>query len=199
MSLNQSLNMSAETSLSKLNFFLVSIQKCSKINHVVFCKYSSSLITIGHICLSFFFPLMLFQMRKLENRFRNQYNLSFLWICSIILIFSIDFLEYFITNDRNLYSMVIISTTFINIILGFIFAYQFTKVYLKDGFVLKQLLIAAFSVSLFVLIFFSRLFTKKNLLKITQYDQKTYTKVNTHLFLYYFVYVLFGFAQVKKI
>lgn len=197
MSLNESLNLSIETGLSKLNFFLVSTQTCQKLNPIAYCKYSSSLITIGHICLSFFFPVMLYQMRKLKKHFRNKYNLSFLWICSMILIFSIDLLEFLITKDRNLYSMIIISTTLFNIILGFIFAYQFIQIYLKDGIVYNQLLIAGFSFSLFVIIFFARLFTKNSLLKITQYDQKTYTKVNTHLFLYYFVYALFGFAQVK--
>lgn len=197
MSLNQSLNLSIGSRISKINFFLVSTRECIENSPSVYCNYSASLITFGHICLLFYFPLMFFRMNKLDNRFRNQYNVSLLWLCSLILIFSIDLLEFSITHNPNIYSMVIISTTILNIILGFIFTFKYLKTYSKDGVFFKQILTIAFTICVFIIIFIARVISKKSLLKIQQYDQETYTKVNTHLFLYYFVYVLFGFSQVN--
>ncbi|RNA40961.1 hypothetical protein BpHYR1_044484 [Brachionus plicatilis] len=181
MTSNKSSNSSFGLQTPKLNFFLVSIQKCSESNPTVYCKYSASLITFGHLCLLFYFPLMFYRMSKLGNRFRNHYNLSFLWLCSLILMFSIDILEFLVTHDQNLYSMVIISATILNITLGFIFSFKYIRTYSKNGAIYKQILTIAFSVSLFVIIIVARVITRKSLLKINKYDQETYTKVHQNI------------------
>ncbi|CAF0876436.1 unnamed protein product [Brachionus calyciflorus] len=137
-------------------------------------------------------------MSKLKKRFRNQYNLSLLWICSFMLIISIDLLEFIIVRDEKVYSLILILILVINLLSGFALIAKYMKTYSKDGSIYKQSLTCGFAIALFIIIIFGRMFTENRLSKLENYDTKAYRQINTHLFLYYFVFILFSCTQEKE-
>lgn len=184
----------------KFNIFLVSIEECKKNNPSFYCKYSAFLILCGYLCLLSVFPLMLNRMNKLGKRFRNQYNISFLWLCSIALMFSIDLLEFILNGDPNLYSMAIIATIIVCILFCFITIASYMRNYSIEGSAYRNGLTIFFSISIFIIVFLGRLWSKSRLQKFPNIDQQSpnsYHMLNTHFFLFYFVYVLFASVQVK--
>jgi hypothetical protein len=91
-----------------INIFLVSVAKCIPNDSEFYCYYVAFIILLGYALNNFIFPLTLYRMHQLKSKFRNQYNVSFLWMCALLLSSAIDILEYVVAGDGQVYSIVIV-------------------------------------------------------------------------------------------
>ena len=191
--INQTLNMNS------IKTFFPSIQGCIKDNNAFYCKYSSFLVVCGFICHLCVFPSIIFRMSQLSKIFRNQYNLSFLWLCSIILIPLIDLLELMIQGNNQIYSILIGLLICVYIVMGLFAMLKYMRYYSISGASYQNGMTIIFCICIYSLIMFARIWTKKALSKypdLNHYSPMAFYLSNTYFFLYYFVYGLFGTVQV---
>jgi hypothetical protein len=187
------------------NFLLVSIDACSKEKPKFFCHFASFLILIGYLLHLSVFPTIFFKMKKLSSEFAKSYNLSFLWLCTILLINIIDLLEFIIIGDKRVFSILIVFIICFNVLFCLLTIIEYMRNYATEGTFYRNCLATIFSVCLFLIILFARLWSNKNLINFSRkYKISTSSSesslmfyvINTHFFLYYFVYGLFGTVQI---
>lgn len=186
---------------SSVNFVFVSIDYCLTKNSSTYCNYSAFIILLGYITNAFIFPFILHRMHKLNTKFRNQYNVSLLWLCSIFLVFSIDIIEFLLINDGNLYSVSICVLQIIYLITLGLTIISYFRNYTIDGRFVRNLMTIMFTIIVFVVTFIGRYLSMKNLKEYPDLDQISpisFHIINTHFFLYFFIYVVFAIVQVYQ-
>lgn len=94
--------------ISKVNIFLVSTDECTRKYSKLYCYYSSFLVLCGYLCNMSAIAFILHRITQLKTKFRNQYSLNLLWLCSILLIALIDIIEFIATGNGKVYSAGII-------------------------------------------------------------------------------------------
>lgn len=198
------MNSSNLTSISQtivqMNTFFPSIDGCLRNNNKHYCNYSSFLVVCGYICHLCVFPAIILRMSQLAKIFRNQYNISFLWLCSILLISCIDLLEFIIEGNNQIYSILIVTLICVYFVMGLTAMFKYMRNYSINGASYQNGLTMVFSICIFSLILFARIWTKNTLSKypnINKNSPTTFYLSNTYFFLYYFVYCLFGTVQVR--
>lgn len=149
----------------------------------------------------FVFPFLLHRMRVLTKKFRNQYNISLLWLASIALVFSIDLIEFFLIHDGNLYSAGIAFFQLITLFTCLLSMIQYFRHYSSDGSLVRNIMIVCFMVTTFLITFIGRILSKKSMSNYPNIDQVSpisFHIINTHFFLYYFIYMVFAIVQVYQ-
>ena len=71
---------------------------------------------------------------------------------------------------------------------------------MSDSSYYRALITVGFSAALFILILIARIWSQKNLSRFPDIDQVTpvgFHLINTHIFLYYFIYAMFASVQVS--
>lgn len=186
----------------KLNFFLISSLQCQIFNSRSYCVYSTFLILISHVLFCIAFALTVYRMNQLVERFRNQYNLSLIWLLSIVLIFSIDILEFIVVGDPYIYSKLTIglicasACLLITICLRHLELNRFS-----DPQFYRNIITIAFVGALFILIVISRMWSNRNMNKLSNIDKqskKVYRALNLHQVLYYLVLLMFASVQIYE-
>ncbi len=197
------LTISNQTVISgRINTFFPSIDGCLQDNTQFFCNYSAFLVVCGYICHLCVFPAIILRMSALAKIFRNQYNISFLWLCSILLMACIDLLEFILVGNNQIYSMLIVTLICFYFIIGLVALIKYMQYYSINGTSYQNVLTIVFSICTFSLILFARIWTRNTLSKypkVNQYSPAIFYLSNTYFFLYYFVYSLFGTVQVNLI
>jgi len=184
----------------RMNTFFPSIDGCLKVNNHLYCSYSAFLVVCGYVFHLCVFPALILRMSQLAKIFRNQYNISFLWLCSILLIASIDLLEFVIEDNNQIYSILIVMLICVYFVMGLTAMLKYMRYYSINGASYQNGMTIIFSICIFSLILFARIWTKNTLSKypnINQSSPATFYLSNTYFFLYYFVYSLFGTVQVS--
>ena len=187
------------TYTSHLKMLFISTSHCERDYSSAYCGFAAFIISLGYLSGLFVFPFMLYRMRQLKKKFRNQYNISLLWLNSIMLVFLIDLIEYFLTHDGTIYSSFIILSLLVYIATCVMTIALYVRDYSVEGTLFGNVLIICFTNFLFALVFISRILSQKSLAKFPDIDQRSAVSfhiINTHFFMYYFVYVLFASVQV---
>jgi hypothetical protein len=182
-----------------LNFLFVSTEYCLTKNGPSYCNYAVFIILLAYITNLFVFPILLVRMRNLNKKFRNQYNISLLWLCSIFLMFSIDLIEFFLVADGHLYSVIICIILFIYLVSCGLTIFNYFRNYSIDGTFVRNVMTIFFTVCVFFIVFTGRYLSQKALTKYPDLDRISpisFHIINTHFFLYFFIYVLFAIVQV---
>ena len=184
-----------------MQFLFVSIETCAKTNRRAYCHYASFLILLGYVCHMFVFPLLVMRMRELKSRFRNQYNLSFLWLCCMLLMTAIDILEFTLSLDARLFSVAIFgfATFFFVACLTTMLVYM--RRYSSDGSFRQNSVAMVFTIFFFIAIVIVRLSASTSTsTKWSKSKSKTGSLAWYLVFFGYFlVYCGFATVQVKKI
>lgn len=185
---------------TNFNLLFPSTNTCHEHKTRFFCNFAAILIFFGYILQMSIFPLIILRMKTLKTRFRNQYSISILWLCSIALMTSIDLIEFILVGDQRVFSIFIVIFICVYFI-ACIFAIGFyMRNYANDGTHYQNALAILFSACVFLIILFARIWSHKTLLKYSVKSKETtpfaFYVLNTYFFLYYFVYVLFGTVQV---
>ncbi len=94
--------------ISKINFLLIATDECKRKFSKSYCNYSAFVVLIGYVLNTIVLPLILFKIMQLKTKFRNQYNLSLMWMCSILIMALIDLIEYIAIGNGKIYSTGII-------------------------------------------------------------------------------------------
>ena len=186
----------------RINTFFPSLGGCLKYNNYALCNYSSLMVVCGHIIQLCVFPALIFRMSNLTKRFRNQYNISFLWLCSILLISSIDLLEFIIVGNGQIYTSLTVILISIYFVLGLVTIMKYMRNYSINAVSYQNGITMIFSLCIFSLIFFARIWSSRTLSKFPNLSHDSPTAfylLNTYFFLYYFVYVMFATVQVIHI
>jgi hypothetical protein len=184
-----------------VNFLLVSVTgNCLPTESPFYCYYLALLILLGHALNSTIFPLTLYRMHQLGVKFRNQYNVSFMWMCALLLASSIDLLEYVIAGDGQVYSISIV----VFVLLYSVASISAIAVYFQNfavhGTRYKNGMTFLGTVGLFVVIVIARIWSQLSLEKavlVKSGNNKSSGLHNGHFVLYYFVYAMVGGAQVN--
>ena len=116
-SIAKAVGLSFSFDVSKINFLIIATDECKKKFTLSYCNYSAFVILIGYVLNTIVIPLILFKIIQLKTKFRNQYNLSLMWICSILIIALIDLIEYIATGNGKIYSTGIILTQCVFIVI----------------------------------------------------------------------------------
>ncbi len=185
---------------SSINFLFVSTDYCQTKNSNSYCNYSVFIILLGYMSIMFVFPFLLHRMRQLSKKFRNQYSISFLWLASICLIFSIDLIEFFLIHDGRLYSAGIAIFQLISVFTCLLTTVHYFRNYSSDGSLARNILIVLFTIITFIVAFIGRFLSKKSMSNYPYLDQLSpisFHIINTHFFFYFFIYVLFAIVQVS--
>lgn len=114
---NSSITNSARESISSVYFFLIATDKCTRNYSSSYCYYSSFVVLCGYLCNMSAIGFVLYRLLQLKTKFRNQYNLTLLWLCSILLVALIDIIEFISTGNGKIYSSAIILIQCILIVL----------------------------------------------------------------------------------
>jgi hypothetical protein len=185
---------------TNFNFFFPSTDTCYENKTKFFCNYASILIFGGYFLHMFIFPLIILRMKDLKTRFRNQYSISILWLCSITLMTSIDLIEFILVGDRRVFSIFIVLFVCVYFVACILAVVIYMRNYANDGTHYQNALAILFSTCVFLIILFARIWSHKTLLKYSVKSKETtpfaFYILNTYFFLYYFVYVLFASVQV---
>lgn len=186
----------------KLNWVFVFTDYCldGRNNGSAYCSYAVFIILLAYIANLFVWPFLLVRMRKLNKKFRNQYNISLLWLCSIFLMFSIDLIELFLIADGHLYSMLICAILLVYLVILGMTIFNYFRNYSIDGTFVRNVMTLFFTVCMFVIVFTGRYLSMKSLAKYPDLDQISpisFHIINTHFFLYFFIYVIFAIVQVN--
>ena len=94
--------------ISKINFLFIATDECTRNYSKSYCTFSALIVLCGYLCFMCIMPLVIYRLMQLKTKFRNQYNLSLLWMCSILLIGLIDLTEFIAIGNGKIYSIVII-------------------------------------------------------------------------------------------
>lgn len=106
--MNQSLQALAKH--AGLGVFFVHTDECVHVegNSSAYCHYVAFIIFLGYLFSLLVLPLTLNRMHTLKNKFRNQYNLSFNWLCALLLVSAIDLMEFMMSRDSRVFSIFIV-------------------------------------------------------------------------------------------
>jgi hypothetical protein len=186
---------------TSFNLILPSTDTCSEYKTSrLYCNFSSVLVFCGYLMQVFIFPLIILRMNQLKTRFRNQYSISILWLCSIALMTSIDFIEFILVGDPRVFSIFIAIFICVYFVSCLFSIGIYMKNYSNDGTHYQNALAILFSSCVFLIILFARIWSHKTLLKYSIKTKETtpfaFHVLNTYFFLYYFVYFLVGTVQV---
>jgi hypothetical protein len=187
------------TQIESADLFFVKTNECLQYFTPSFCNYSAFLILFGYILFMLIWPLTIKRMQFIKKKFRNQYNLNFLWLCSIMLIICIDLSEYVIAGDGYIYSNCITLINCFQIFLGVFTLIKYMEYNVIDGRSMQNLMSILFSIIFLLIMVIARLWTRRILSRVKQVEKLTsfdYYILNTHFFLYYIVYSLFACVQV---
>lgn len=194
LSLNSDKN---ESDYESMNIFLVNTNDCRNYNDNRYCVYSALLVTFGHLLYTSAFFFILLRINRLQERFRNQYNLSFLWLLSILSIAFVDLLEYTVSDDVYLYSKFIILLVIVQMFLLLMIIYKYLVFnYIHTNIFWNFIMKIIFTIVLFVLLIIGRLWSSAKLSKFNEVNARMYRLLNTHTFMYFFVYIMFGCVQL---
>jgi len=94
--------------ISNINFLFIATDACTNTYSKSYCSFSALIVVCGYLCFMFIMPLILYRLMQLKTKFRNQYNTSLLWICSILLIGLVDLTEFIAIGNGKIYSTIII-------------------------------------------------------------------------------------------
>lgn len=89
---------------SKINFLLIAADECTLQYSKSYCYYSAFIVLCGYVLQMTLMPFILHRITQLKNKFRNQYSLSLLWICSILIMALIDLIEFIAIGNGKIYS-----------------------------------------------------------------------------------------------
>ena len=191
-------NGSAVDKNETVNFWLVFVDKCAARFGQAYCNYASFMILLGFVLQMLVMPLVISRVRALGARFRNQYNISFFWLCSIALTVYIDLLEYVFSYDGHVQSKAITLVNCIYFVLAVWMLFEYWRYYDVEGTNSSWIhfLSMLFSLCLAVLIGISRVWAYRHA------DGSADTNlanraIKSYTFLYYWVYAIFGFTQVS--
>ena len=184
---------------SSINFWLVFVDKCEGRFGHVYCNYAALMVLIGFFLQMMVMPLVISRIRALGARFRNQYNLSFIWLCSIVLTIYIDLIEYMFSYDGHIQSKMITFVNCVFFVLAIWMLFEYWRFYdvvgMNNSWI--HFIWTLFSLCLAVLIGIARVWAYKHTDENT--DEKLANKaIKSYTFLYFWVYVIFGFTQVKQ-
>jgi hypothetical protein len=185
--------------IESADLFFVKTKECLHHFTPSFCNYSAFLILTGYILFMLVWPFTIKRMQFIKNKFRNQYNLNFLWLCSIILIICIDLSEYVISGDGYVYSHCITLINCFQIFLGVLTLVKFMEYNVIDGRSFQNMMSLLFSLIFLIIMIVARLWTRRILSRVKHIEKLTafdYYILNTHFFLYYIVYSIFACVQV---
>ena len=103
--------------ISKINFLLISADECKRKLSLSYCYYAAFVVLVGYVLNALIVPFILFRIMQLKTKFKNQYNLSLLWMCSILIMALIDLIEYVATGNGKIYStgIILIQCVFITV------------------------------------------------------------------------------------
>lgn len=186
--------------LTDVNFFFISTEYCLTKYSSSYCNYSVFIIFMGYLCSMLVFPFLLNRMRKISREFRNQYNISFPWLCSIFLVFSIDIIEFFLINDGQVYSVAICLLQIAYLTALLLTIIQYFRNYSIDGSLVRNIMMLLLTVIMFVLALVGRVLSKRTLTNFPNIDQISpisFHILNMHFFIYFFIYVFFATVQVN--
>lgn len=192
-------NSNESFSNSSMNFLFPSTAQCLSKNPNAYCNYASFLVICGYLCHFCVFPSLLFRMKQLSNRFKNQYSISFLWLCSILLVTCIDLLEFMLVWDNQIYSiyiMIIIIFYFFACLLTIL---RYMRFHSMKSTSFQNGLAVVFSICILFLVMFARIWSNRQFSKFPSIGKDSpwaFHLLNTYFFLYYFVYVMFASVQV---
>ncbi len=187
---------------SSINFLFVTTDYCRTKNSNAYCNYSVFIIFLGYMSIMLVFPFLLHRMRQLNNKFRNQYNISLLWLASISLVFSIDLIEFFLVHDGRLYSAGNATFQLVSLITCLLTMIQYFRNYSSVGSLARNILILLFMIITFIVAFTGRILSKKSMSNFPNLDQISpisFHIINTHFFFYFFIYGVFAIVQVNKL
>jgi hypothetical protein len=195
-------NKSSEIKVSSVNAFLISTNECTKSSSIYYCNYVASIILIGYLMHLAVFPLTLLRMKQLKKKFRNQYNLSLVWLCSLLLMSFIDILEYIVTGDANLFSYFIVLVQCFYFFACLMTIFIYVRYYEVNGAQHQNVFKLAVTFILFLIIIFTRIWTSslesnKNSSEKLSPGLFTYTGKLAHFYVYYVIYVVFALCQVS--
>ena len=156
------------------------------------------MVLLGYVLQMIVLPLVISRIRALGARFRNQYNLSFFWLCSIALTIYIDLLEYVFSYDGHVQSKAITLVNCVYFVLAIWMLFEYWRYYDAEGMNSSWIhfLSTLFSIGLAVLIGISRGWAYKH--ADGSSDTILVSKaIKSYTFLYFWVYAIFGFTQVS--
>jgi hypothetical protein len=190
MTLNSS--NSTNNQQSSFNFFLLATDECLLRSNKSFCNYIAFIVVISQFLFTFVFPFIWYRLRVLNQNYRNQYNLSFVWLLSIFALISIDIIEFLLFRNGQIYSVTIIFFNVCQLIGCSLCIMRFRRVYAdfdkQNNF--KILITIGFIV--FVLI------TRVLIVNYSKDSENaSFYTVNNNLLLYFVIFSVFSMLQVN--